>query len=368
MKNVKFSSLQMAMLLYPTILATAILSVPSLTANYAKQDLWFSPIMASLIGYITLFVSNKLNVIFPDKTVIQFSENIIGKTPGKIISFIFLLFYLQTTGLIVRDYGEFIVSSFLFKTPLVVIMASMVLLCAFVVYGGVEVLGRTGQLLFPIFVAPFLFFVILLSPDFELGNILPIFEEGIIPSIKGAIPLSGWFSEAFIITFLFPYLTDKKKGMKYGMISILGVMITLVIVNLTVLFVLGTTTSSKIYPLMNVSRYISYADFFENLDSVIMAIWILGAFVKISVFYFAIVIGTAQWLNLSDYRPLIWPIGILMIEFSYWSIPNMMSFSYHGNIYFSFYGVPIQTIIPLLLLFVSIIKKRKKGEQRQPNH
>ena len=55
-----------------------------------------------------------------------------------------------------------------------------------------------------------------------------------------------------------------------------------------------------------------------------MAIWVVGAFVKISVFYYATVLGTAQWLNLSDYRPVIWPLGILMIVFGFWSMPNSM--------------------------------------------
>ncbi|MDQ7864807.1 hypothetical protein RCO48_38045 [Peribacillus frigoritolerans] len=41
-----------------------------------------------------------------------------------------------------------------------------------------------------------------------------------------------------------------------------------------------------------------------------MAVWIVGAFVKISVFYYASALGTAQWLNLSDYCPVVWPIGI----------------------------------------------------------
>ncbi|MBY0120974.1 endospore germination permease [Bacillus sp. S/N-304-OC-R1] len=361
MEKVKISSLQMAMLMYPTILATAILSVPSITANFAKQDLWLSPIIASTIGFVTMLVAYKLHKLFPGKTIIEFNEIIIGKVPGKIVSIIFILFYMQTSGLIIRDYGEFIVSSFLYKTPLIVIMSSMVALCAFMVHAGLEALSRVGQILFPLFILPFFFLILLLSPFFEVGNILPILEKGIMPPLKGAYPLSGWFTEVFIIIFLLPYLTDKQKGLKYGMLSILGVMITLVLVNLTVLFVLGLTTSSKQYPLMNVSRYISYADFFENLDSITMAVWILGAFIKISVFYYAVVLGTAQLLNLTDYRPFVWPIGILLIELSYWSMPNMIYFNEHSKTYFSLYAAAIQTMLPILLLTVAFIRKKHKG-------
>ena len=88
------------------------------------------------------------------------------------------------------------------------------------------------------------------------------------------------------MTFLLPFLADVKKGMKYGMMTVFAVTMTLVVVNLIVLFVLGSTTASRVYPLMKVARYISIADFFEHLESVAMAVWVVGAFVKISVFYY----------------------------------------------------------------------------------
>ncbi|WP_309487243.1 GerAB/ArcD/ProY family transporter [Bacillus sp. ISL-4] len=146
MEKGRISSLQMAFMMYPTIMATAILGVPSITAKYAKNDLWLSPILASLIGYATVYIAYKLHKLYPKQTVIQFSEQIIGRIPGKILGFLFLFFYIPITGQILRSYGEFIVDSFLVKTPISVIMASMVLLCAFIVRGGIEVLGRAAQI------------------------------------------------------------------------------------------------------------------------------------------------------------------------------------------------------------------------------
>jgi spore germination protein KB len=82
------------------------------------------------------------------------------------------------------------------------------------------------------------------------------------------------------------------------------------------------------------------------------------------VFYYAAALGTAQWLNLSDYRPVVWPIGILIVEFSFWSYPNAMDVSRFDIIAFPFYGVLMQTLIPLLLLVIAVVKRnrqRKKG-------
>ncbi len=201
-----------------------------------------------------------------------------------------------------RAYAEFIVDSFLANTPISVIIASMIFLCALIVSGGLEGLGRAAQLFFPIFVFPLFILIILLIPDLEFKNIFPILGDGMIPPIKGAIVPSGMVHRIFFNQFFLPFLADRKKGMKYGMMTVFAVMMTLMVVNLIVLFVLGQTTASRVYPLMQVARYISIADFFEHVESVVMAIWVVGAFVKISVFYYVAALGTAQWLNLSDYR------------------------------------------------------------------
>ncbi len=362
MEKGKISSLQMAILLYPSIIATIIISVPSIVAKFAKNDLWISPIFSSVIGFATVYIAYELHKLYPKQTVIQFSEQIIGRFAGKIISIIILFVYLVSTGHIVRGYSEFIVSSFLNNTPISVIIASMVVLCAFAVQGGIEVLGRLAQLFSPLFIGPIVIFVFLLSPDFEVKNILPILGNGIGPTLKGAIVPGGWFSEFFLIIFLLPFLTDVKKGRKYGMLTVLAVMVTLVVVNLTVLFVLGPTTPSKEFPLMNATRYISLGEFFENLESMAMAIWIVGAFIKISVFFYVTALGTAQLLNLSDYRVLIWPLTIIFIELAFWSIPSSAEYTSYITLVFPFYAPLVQTIIPLFLLVIAIIRKKKTSE------
>lgn len=359
MEKGKISSLQMAIMMYPTIVATIIISVPAITAKYAHNDLWISPIISSVIGYLTVFIAFQLHKFYPNLTVIQFSEKIMGRIAGKMIGFLILFFYVQSTGQILRSYSDLLVNSFLSKTPISVIMITMILLCAIVVSCGIEVVGRAAQVFMPAFFIPLIIFIFLLSPEYHFKNLFPILVDGFFPPIKGAIASMSWFSEFFLIIFLLPFLSDGKKGKKFGMITVFAVMMTLVAVNLMVLFVLGTTTSTWAYPLITAGRYIGIADFFENLESIAMAVWILGAFVKISVFFYACALGTAQWLNLSDYRPVVWPLGILFVEFGFWSLPGSTAYSKFITSTLPFYGTFIQTIIPLFLLVVAFIKNKK---------
>ncbi|MFC5590682.1 endospore germination permease [Sporosarcina soli] len=367
MEKGKISALQMAMLLYLTIVATGIIGLPAITAKYAGNDLWISPIIASLAGFLIVFIAITLHKLYPGKTVMQYSEDIMGRIPGKVSGFFVLIFYMEVTGSVIRNYSDFILTSFLFRTPLIFVVVSMLFLCAFCIYGRLEVLARCAQFLFPIFILPLFFSILFLAKDFHFGNILPILENGIMPTFKGAIPPSGWFGEIFVIAFLLPYLADEKKGMKFGMYSVLGTMLTFVIVNLAALFVLGMATSNKTYPLMNAIRYANLGSFFENIEAVIMAVWIVGAFVKISVLYYVLALGTAQWLNLSDYRPVVWPIGILLVQFTFWGLPSEMAVGRFDATDFPLYSFFIQLSLPLFLLVIALMRnKYKKKKDDKP--
>ncbi|MFC4767945.1 GerAB/ArcD/ProY family transporter [Effusibacillus consociatus] len=361
----KISALQMGIMMYPTIMATAILFVPAITMEHAKRDMWMSPIWASLVGFLTVYIAFQLNNLYPKQTIIQYTAHILGVIPGKAIGFIFLFFYLHVTGAILREYTEFVVSAFLSRTPMIVVLGSMTLACAFAVRAGVEVLGRLAEMIVPILILLLLSVILLLLPDFRTKHMFPIMENGIMPSIRGALTPQAWFTEFILMSFLLPFLTDREKGMKWGMISVFGVMLTLFLTNITVLLVFGGGAARMVYPVMAATRYISIADFLEHLETIVMAIWVAGAFVKICVFYYSLALGTAQWLNLSNYRPVVFPLGILLVQFAIWTASNESELAYFLATSGSLYLTAVQLVIPLFVLLVAYIRKRDGNNKEE---
>jgi spore germination protein KB len=234
----------------------------------------------------------------------------------------------------------------------------MVLLCVSAAQGGLEILGRTGQIFFPLIVLPLIFILVMLVTDVDFRNIFPVMEHGIMPSIKGAMLPQAWFAEFFMITFILPFLTNGEKAMKWSMLSTLAVMLTLVATNLITLSLYGGNLSRFVYPFMNAARYISKADFFENLESIIIVMWAFGVFVKLSFHLYATSLGFAQWLNLSDYRPIVIPIAYLSVAFSFWDLPNLAVLSRFFVQSGPFYMLLINIAIPVLLLIIAVLRKR----------
>jgi spore germination protein KB len=346
-------------------MATAILLVPAITTKYAGRDMWISPVWGAIMGILMFCVVFKLNRYYPQETIIEYSEHLIGRFAAKLLGFLYLFFYLHNTGVVIREYGEFIVGSTLSRTPLWFVAGSMVLVCAFNIRGGVEVIGRTAQFFVPIVLFLFVCIVLLLIPDLKPERMMPFMEYGIKPSLIGALVPQGWFSEYILVSFLLPAVSDRNKMLKCGLISVLAVMVTMMITNMASLLLFGEITSSLGFPVMTAARYISLSDFFEHLESVVMAIWVAGTFVKISMFYYALTLGTAQWLGLSDYRPLTLPIGFMLVLVSLWLAPNLQGLVRFISLSLPFYYGTVQTAIPLLLLLIAFVRHRRMRRRKE---
>lgn len=353
----KISAFQLGIMMYPTVLATGFLMLPNITAQYAQSDLWLCVIVAAVSGIIAIYTATRLHQFFPKETVIQYSRHLIGTIPGKIIGLGFFLTLLHSTGLISRQYAEFVTGNFLFNTPIQITLASMILLCGISVRSGVETLARSSIIFTLLFIFP-LFILLLLFRDLDPKNIFPILSHGIVPVLKGAASPQGWIGELFLMTFFMPSLSDPDKGRKWGFISLLAITFSMVYVNLIVLFLLGPDTSNKIYPLLIAFRYISITNFFQNLESLLLAMWVFGNFVKIAVFYYATVISFSQCLNLPNYRPFVFPIGILVMMFSLWDFPTSASLTEFLKDVGPFFLPSVLVLFPVLLLIVAIVRNK----------
>ncbi len=347
-------------MMYAIMIYTAVLAEPGITAHYAGKDSWWSPFIASQVGFLTLYIVHKLHKLYPGLTVIQYGTHIVGKAAGKLLGLLFLGFYIHLNGLNTREYSEFIVAVFLPRTPIIVVIATILLVAAYSVRGGVESVARSAFILTITSIAIPMAISLLLIPDLDFRYMFPMLEHGVMPMIRGAYVSQAWYSEVFLVSFYLPFVSDSKTGPRWGFIAILTAMLILTYANLVLLCLYNGDEASMMYPILSAYRYISVGGYIENLESVIMTTWVMGNLVKISVFYYAIVLGTAQWLKLSDYRPLVLPMGLLLTATSIWGMPSSQSVTQFVWGTFPVYATFMQTIVPLVLLLIAVTKLRAR--------
>jgi spore germination protein KB len=359
----KISDRQAKSLLVATILPTSIFSLPALTAAKANEDAWLSVIFASLIGVVVVLTIVALGQKFPEKTIVEYSEDIMGKLFGKTAGLIYIWFFLYLTALTVREFSEFMLTVFMDEMPIVILIGSILLVCALAIYHGLEVISRLNEILITLVIGFFLFALLLSTGEMAPFRLLPVFANGIIPILKGSFHVAGRMGEVVVLAFLIPYINQATSAKRTGLTSLLIVTPLFILSVIASILTFGAHgTGRLLFPTYMVARNIKFADILERIESIFMLIWVMGTFAKITICYYVTVLSTGHWLNLSKLHPLILPIGTIVAALSlliHVGISEIIAFL---DKIWGPYALSIELGIPLILLTIAII--RHKGVKK----
>ncbi|WP_138751248.1 GerAB/ArcD/ProY family transporter [Paenibacillus sinopodophylli] len=361
----RISAFQLAILMFQIILSSSVLLMPSISTTLSGKDMWMTPILGSVTGYLTIWLVLKLHHLSPNGSFIKLLVGTFGKWIGLSMSVAFIIFQIHILAITTRDYGEFIVTNFYLKTPIQVIIGAMLLLCAWVVKGGIEVMARTGQIFIPIITFCTLIICILLFPELNPSEILPMFERGVQPIMKGTIVVGGWFCQVTLILFILPLVKDVKVFRKWGYLTVTAITVMMLIANLTVFMLMGESTAFFNYPLFTASRYIAYAEFFEHVEAVVMMVWVLGEFFKISFYYFVIQKGIAETFTVTKPAILVVPVGLLLFTSTFWLARDFRMIGEFISNAGTLYIITGNVIFPFLVYCIARIKRKIGSGQAQ---
>lgn len=354
----RISSRQATFLMSTMIIATVVLFVPSITAKYARQDAWLSIISAILAGLLIARLATTLGLRYPDKSIFEYPEVILGKWPGKLVGLLYVCWFLHMNAEVIREYGSFMVTAFMPETPIIVFILVVVSIAAYATINGLEVFSRANEIFLPLIVGSVIILFILALGQMNFNMLLPTFDAEPEDVLKGAIAPEGWFGEIAVITVLIPYLNKPREAHRVGALAVLtcGGLLLLDAVGIIALFG-PSLVEAWLITTLNGARMIIVASFIERLEAVIMIIWVTGGLIKITVFYWAAALGSAQLLKLKDYRPLVVPIGTVLVSLSTLLHPNISDLlQFLTNVWPPYAILVFEAGLPLLLLTVSLAR------------
>lgn len=363
MEKAKISSYQLFILIVLFELGSALLVPIAIEAN---QDAWLAILIGMVGGLCLYLVYHSLYSYYPDIPPTEYIQKIMGSFFGKIFAFIYLLYFIYLSARVLRDFGEMLITSFYWETPLFILNTLMVLLVIYTIRKGIEVLARTSELLF---VLIFLLgisglFLIIFSGIIQISNLEPVLEKGIKPVLKTTFTQTLYFpfGEMIIFAMILPYLNRPEKVKRIGLLAIgfSGLILASVMaINVSVLGVNNITRSP--FPLLSTIQTIEVAGFLERLDVYFILITVIGVFFKMCVFFYASVVGTANLFKVEDSARLAFPLGLIILILSITIASNFSEHVKEGLHVITLYlHLPLQVIIPSLLLLIAFIKNKKE--------
>ncbi|MBM7659871.1 spore germination protein KB [Bacillus mesophilus] len=362
-ETVYISPRQFSILTSLFVVGSAVLFIPTILVGAAKQDAWISGLLGILFGILLAWFYGNLSKIDPDKSYIQLCMFSFGKWGGGLIAILTFTFHIILSCLLLFDIGDFLLTHILIGTPIEVIYYMFIL--AVVVYStrlGIEPIARSAEIFFPWLFMLFILISLFLLPQIQGINILPVFEDGILPILNGTYFFIGFpFVEMILLLMITPHIYDKTK-ITSSFINgvVLGSFILFVLVVMCIL-VLGPGFSMRNeFPIYVLGKKVSIGNFLERVEVIIAIIWFLSIYFKLTIVSYSFLVGLSQLLNMKDYRPLTFPFAVLIIPLTLLVIPSsiyLKEFSKHAT---TPYMIFIGFILPLLVYMVS--KWKKKNE------
>ena len=322
----------------------------------AKQDAWIAIFLTTLIGIGLMYFYYSISRLLPNKNLFEIMEYCFTRPIAILVSIGYVIYFLYITTRVIRTFGELINSSILPNTPIEVITFSILLVIAYIVYFGLEVLSRIAEIFTPYIVVFLILIVIFLitSGEIQFHNLGPVLGEGIKPILK--VMLSSFFvfpfGELVVFTIIFSSVPQLKKNKKVAFMAVLVAGTLLAVSSILMVSTLGVNVYQYTnFPLLSTTRLISIAHFLERLDILIVFIMTLGVIIKSSIYIYCGLKGL-EYVFRIPYRYYSLPISMFVSVFS---ILIAVNFGDHLEKLKSSFIVTLHTFMQLIIPMVTII-------------
>lgn len=314
--TVDVSPLQFFVLAITITFGTSSMTMGHSVAKIAKEDMWLSVLLGSVLIAISFWAAVKLAKYFPEHTAIEYHCILLGRVLGGVLNVIMLSNMIMLTAIFIRTFEILIKVYILRQTPPYVIVTVLLLVAIYAGQYGMAPVLRIQQFCF---IPAFSIFTVLLLVAFtavDVNNYQPVLAEGPIPVLKGVIPTWFSYSGIEILTgLIYPFLTRKKDTFKYGIYSICMITILYMLIIVVTQGISGWKEMTHIIlPTVLAYRAVEIPNtFIERVDGYFLIIFIVTAFTALVNWIYFISFGIGQMLKLETNRPVVVVLGPIIL-------------------------------------------------------
>ncbi len=342
------------------LIGTTTVMVPGREAN---RELWLAVPMAFLMAVPFALLFGRLLQLYPDKNLFDMQRELFGPVLGTVSSVLFIVLGFHLGALVIRNFTEFIQLVSMVSLPLYYYAVPMGIVSIWCLRAQIGTLRRGTVIVAPIIITLLIVNIFSSVNIWETTNLKPFLEDGIWPVVREATGIWAFpFLETVLLTFALKPLSYPKMGPRMLLVSFGFVAILLTLSNFRNIMTLGHEQMNKYYfPSYQVVSLVNVADFLQGIQVLIIVLFLVGGFAKISSCLYVATLGLAK-LTGQHYKSLVAPVGILMTVFSLFVVDDLVDMFDFAAVYYKYYIIPVGVVLPLLLWVVAEVKTRKQAK------
>lgn len=347
-------SSMMALFTFVCQTGVGIIMLPTLLSKEVGHDGWISLLITGIIVIILSILVVLLLRRYKDKAIYDINQFIFGKIIGYGFNILLVLYLFAATVAGAGLFNFFIRITLLQQTPQWVLAPFITLPTFYLVWQGLK---HVTRFLFCSLISyvVVLLFIVLLYKDFRLSFLMPLGEAGIISILYSTKTSFFAFIGFELIAFLYPYISDRNKVLRWHITASLVSMMFFIIIVATSTAVFGENLLSILsMPFFNLSRVYN-APILERVDLYLIALWFIPMACSMRCYVFTAFDGLQKVFKLRKTKLLYTIYFIVIYLFS--SIPKDINQIFALIEIINVMGIGV-SIFLVLCLMLSLIRKK----------
>ena len=347
------TSKQLIFTIIGSTIGVGIFTLTSTVVRDAKQDVWISTLMGSLLPLLGIFMLHLINRKFPDLSFAEYSEKVLSKWPGKMLSLLFVLYTMAFAAVVARIFVD-ILKTYLFPvTPVWALGILILLVSAYLASKDARVLGRVNELVF--YESLFLFvFILGAVPKIDISFFRPVGQAGLTNILMGSYDAVFAFLGLEVLLVFYSLVQNKKEIGKASLPAVLIITIIYLMVALAVLGIFGPEVTEHIrFGLMGLLKTYQ-APMIERGEFFFIIFWVFVAFRPVANMYFVSRYTMEKIMGVNS--PLLMTVLFLPFLLIVILLPQNFEQALSFSSYLGLVGIAFITVIPLGLWAIAMLR------------
>lgn len=369
MNSSKLNTIDAIMLILTIVVTHTILSLPRNILLVTKSASIINLIYISIITIFIAYFIFRLMRNFSGLDLLDISEFLGGKNLKTIIGIIYIVYFLISSSILLRNFCESLKIIYYPITEIKFIILLFIVALCMANRLDFSATIKTNSLILPFVLGSMIFLFFSNMNKFVPERIFPILGDGVLTTFGWGLINLASFGGISYLYFLPPLLNEPQKMKKISLISIGVSAIYLILCVSTLLFMFSFfLDTNEITPLYNATRYIEFGNFFQRLESIFLLFWILAVACYMSIVGKFSMKIFQKLTNIENKKELIDIFGLLIFGISIIPKNYAISEMYETEIYpYLVLGIVFVLSISILII-ANLSKKRKNSIQKEEQH
>ncbi|MEA4925484.1 MAG: GerAB/ArcD/ProY family transporter [Syntrophomonadaceae bacterium] len=363
MTKIKISRMQFFLLIPNLLYAKAIGITAGVTAREVGGDAWTAMSIGFFAGILVILGIICLNSKFPEQTIIQISQEVLGKWPSKLVGAILLLFFAAAFATSANVMTMHLKEYFLIDTPFWIICLAYVLLCMYGAFLGIENIIRFSLWGFLGCLVINITMIFGTWGEFEIRNLLPLFDQGLQANIRHSIYIFGDMAMAiFAVGMIYPMLNNKEKVMPLTFWAMIVSALMILIWPIFELGVIGSGAMKQyVVVCMQQVRCAQLTRYLPRYELIMVGLFTFSTFVQSATLYYCSLYSVKQISGLKKDRHIILTLALILFMATYFMAKDHNSYVHFLRFPWAQICISLSLGLPLLIFIAALIRGKLKS-------